>query len=150
MKLGRLVIGSLDHVFLWPHLLPKDSVPLELVYFFVNTGKPHHEVWFSDVERDQLGRLYLSTLPEVEYFGPITRASSLASESVNVFWLTQQDRQGAIARFIFTDVLTTKIDSYPLPTSGLFPTGIAVAADGGVWLTAYIPSRVHLPIIWRN
>jgi streptogramin lyase len=149
-EIARLMIGSLDHVFLWSHLLPKDSVPLELVHFFVNTGKPHHEVWFSDVEHDQLGKLYLSTATAVEYFGPITRATSLASESPTVFWLTQQDRQGAVARFTYTDYLSSQIDSYPLPTSGLLPTGIAVATDHGVWLTAYTPNRVYLPTTWRN
>ena len=137
------------HSFGWP-LTPIGDAPTELLYFFVSTGKPHSEVWFSDAARDRLGLLFLSTLPLVEYFSPITRATGIAREAPNVFWSTQQDAQGAVTRLIVTTALSTQIDSYLLPTLGLLPTSIAVAPDGGVWLTAYMPNRVYLPTILRN
>jgi streptogramin lyase len=136
--------------FYYAYGIPTDSAPTELVYFFFDVGKPHSEVWFSDLQKNSVGCLLLSTMEIIEYFGPFTRPTGLASESTRVFWVTQQDERGAIGRLAFTDVLSTQIDSYPLPTSGLLPTGIAVAPDRSVWLAAYMPDRVYLPIISQN
>ncbi|HJW27699.1 MAG TPA: hypothetical protein VJ508_00440, partial [Saprospiraceae bacterium] len=148
-EIGRFM-PSFNNSFFWSHLLPSDSAPTELTYSFIDTGKPHSEVWFSDRARNGLGLLFLSTLPTVSYFNPITQATGLARESQNVFWLTQQDQQGSVARVIISDALSSQIDSYLLPTLGMVPTSIAVAPDHGVWLTAYVPNRVYLPTILRN
>ncbi len=138
-----------DHSFVWSYV-PNEGAPTELLYSFVSTGKPYSEVWFSDGSRDRLGSLFLGTLTVVEYFGPITRATGIASEAPNVFWSTQQDEQGSVTRLIVTNALSAQIDSYRLPTSGLRPTGLAVASDHGVWVVAYLPFRVYLPVLLRN
>jgi len=145
-----LFTASIGQFVYGPFESPTDSAPTDLVYFFDNRGKTASIVWFSDLQNNSVGRLVLSTLSWIEYFGPITCPVGLASESPNVFWVTQQDERGAIGRLTFTNVLSTQIDSYPLPTSGLFPTGIAVAPDQGVWLASYMPLRVYLPIILQN
>jgi hypothetical protein len=51
---------------------------------------------------------------------------------------------------VYTSPTSTRLDSYPLPTRGVFPTGIAVASDNGVWSAAYVPARVYVPTILRN
>jgi streptogramin lyase len=71
----------------------------------------------------------------------------LVAESARVFWATQQTASGAIARLIYTQTQPATIDSYPVPTPGLELTGIAVAADHGVWFAAYRPVTLYLPIV---
>jgi streptogramin lyase len=129
---------------------PTDGAPADLIYFFIDVRWPYSEVWFPDLQHNDVGRLLLGKLSVIDYFGPITCPVGLASESANVFWVTQQDARGAIGRLTFTGVFSPQIDSYPLPTSGLRPTGIAVAPDRGVWLTAYMPLRAYLPIILQD
>lgn len=42
------------------------------------------------------------------------------------------------------------VEYYPLPLRGLAPTGITVNDGGDVWVLAYRPSRVHLPLVMRS
>ncbi len=106
-------------------------------------------VWYSDVQGNRLGQMSYRTLSNLVYF-PITRPAQLASESPDVLWFTQQDGQGAVGRMVYTSAVDYRSDSYPLPTSGLQPTGIAVAGDKGVWFVAFAPYRVFLPVVTRN
>jgi streptogramin lyase len=89
------------------------------------------------------------TLSNLVYY-PITRPAQLASESPDVLWFTQQDERGQVGRMVYTSAVDYHLSSYPLPTSGLQPTGIAVASDKGVWFVAFAPYRVFLPMVVRN
>jgi streptogramin lyase len=129
-----------DGIFDWASLLPS-SQPQSVVSI-------PGEIWFSDEQRNVLSRVQLGTFTIVDSRGPIERPTSLAVESPQVFWITQHTLQGAIGRLVTTPPVS--IDSYPLPTGGLLPTSIAVAADNRVWLTAYRPHPVYLPVITRN
>jgi streptogramin lyase len=106
-------------------------------------------VWYSDVQGNVVGQMQFGTLSNFAYF-PISRPANLASESSNVLWFTQQDERGAVARMVYTTAADYHFYSYPLPTSGLQPTGIAVAGNRGVWSVAFAPSRVFLPVVLRH
>jgi hypothetical protein len=106
--------------------------------------------WFSDPQLNQIGQVQMGTSPVVNLYGLIDRPVGLASESPNVFWTTQQTPQGALGKLVYTSPASTRLDSYPFPIPGVLPTGIAVAADNGVWSAAYVPVRVYLPTILRN
>jgi streptogramin lyase len=126
------------------------SMPIDLAYNFINQGKPHGELWFTNYDNHSLDFVCVCTYPIGMAFPVGLNPFNLVSESPNEFWITQQDALGSIGRFIFTDTLSTSFVSYPLPIAGLLPTGLALASDGGIWVVAYAPFRLYLPIIFRN
>ena len=78
-------------------------------------------------------------------------AVEIAAAPPDVFWVTQDDGYGAIARLTYYAITSSaQITSVALPTPGLRPTGIAVALDNGVWVAAYMPARVYLPLVFKN
>jgi streptogramin lyase len=130
--------------FVVPADFPPTNTPYDIL-FPPNTAY----VWWSDLQGNIIGQMAYGTLSNFVYF-PITRPAQLASESPNVLWFTQQDERGAVARMVYTTAADYHFYSYPLPTSGLQPTGIAVAGNRGVWSVAFAPSRVFLPVVLRH
>lgn len=130
-------------LFLWPYGLPANSQPTEIVV-------APDMAWVSDPQLNQIGQVEIGTSTNVNLYGPIDHPVGLASGPPNLFWTTQQNTQGALGRLVYTSPTSTRLDSYPFPTPGVFPTGIAVASDNGVWSAAYVPVRVYLPTILRN
>ncbi|HLF27036.1 MAG TPA: hypothetical protein VJG32_11920 [Anaerolineae bacterium] len=140
--IGRLdvvnnVVNNLSFFF------PAGSSPFEIV----NTGS---YAWFTDPKRNGIGQFNAQTLGNLKYYTPTLKPTGLASASANVLWFTQQSDQGALGRMIYSEPVSATFGSYPIPTTGLFPTGIAIAPDGGVWFAAFAPVRTYLPIISRN
>jgi streptogramin lyase len=135
--------------------VPNSSIA-DLSGFIPGGGAPYEIVttpgfaWFTDWQRNAIGQVQLGTLTNLRYYTPTTRPADLASESSNRFWFTQQSNQGALGRFIYTSTMFTSLESFPLPSAGLRPTGIAVAADKGVWAVAFAPFRIFLPVILKN
>ncbi len=142
-KIGRLTPS--DGSVLQPFGFPPDSRPYAIVAIPANDL-----VWFSDIERNGIGQVQIGTLTNLSYYTPTMRPADLASESPTRFWFTQQSEQGAVGRFIYTSTVSTRFDSYPLPTPGLRPTGIAVASDKGVWFGAFAPARIFMPLVLKN
>lgn len=129
--------------FVWSFGLPANGQPTGIVV-------TPDMVWISDPQLNQIGQVQIGTSPVVSSYGPIDRPVGLASGPANVFWTTQQNPQGTLGKLVYTSPTSTRLDSYPFPTPGVFPTGIAVAADDSVWLAAYVPVRVYLPSVLRN
>ncbi len=142
-KIGRLTPS--DGSVLQPFGFPPDSRPYAIAVTPANDF-----VWFSDIQRNGIGQVQIGTLTNLNYYTPTMRPADLANESSNRFWFTQQDEQGAVGRLIYTSTVSTRFDSYPLPTPGLRPTGIAVASDKGVWFAAFAPARIFLPAVLKN
>jgi streptogramin lyase len=130
-------------LFLWPYGLPTNSQPTEIV------AAPDM-AWISDPQINRIGQVEVGTSTIVNLYGPIDHPVGLASGPPDVFWTTQQNQLGVLGKLVYTSPMSTHVDSYPFPTSGVFPTGIAVASDNGVWSAAYVPVRVCLPAIFRN
>ena len=109
--------------------------------------------WYSDWQRNAIGQIEIGTFAIGNEYTTASRPSGLALGSASVpiqLWYTQQDEQGAVGRFTYTSTVSTSFDSFPLPTQGLRPTGIAVAADQSIWLTAFAPVRVFLPVVLKS
>jgi streptogramin lyase len=129
-----------------PSVFYGDALPTEIVI-----AAPY--AWYSDWQRNAIGQVEIGTWAMIRDYGAASRPTGLAIESPNVpvrLWYTQQDERGAVGRFTYTSTVSTSFDSFPLPTRGLRPTGIAVAADKGVWLAAFMPVRVFLPVVLKN
>jgi streptogramin lyase len=107
-------------------------------------------VWFSDLGRNAIGEFQLGTTPIPNTYKPIAQPFGLARQASNIFWITEQSAQGAIARFVYTSATSTHFDHYALPLAGLFPTEIDVATDSSVWFAAYRAARIYLPLIAKN
>jgi len=130
-------------LFVWPCGLTTSRQPTGIV-------AATDMAWFSDPQLNQIGQVQVATSPVMDSYGPIARPVGLASGPPNVFWMTQQNSQGALGKLVYTSSISTRLDSYPFPTPGVLPTGIAVASDNGVWSAAYVPVRVYLPVTLRN
>jgi len=124
-----------------------DGLPTEIVI-----GGSY--AWYTDWQRNAIGQVEIGTFAIAAPHEPAPRPAGLAIESPAApvrLWYTQQDEQGAVGQFTYTETeSTTSFDSFPLPTQGLRPTGIAVAADKSVWLTAFAPVRVFLPVVLKS
>lgn len=125
------------------------SMPEDIIY----TANGDY-AWFSDPGRSAIGQFQIGTYPFPKTFTTTIQPFGLASQSSNVFWITEQSAQGAIARFTYTPTISStnlsRFDRYPLPTAGLWPTGINFAADHSVWSAAYRAARIYLPLVVKN
>ncbi len=127
--------------FTWP-TLPIGSVPRGVV------TTPGY-AWLANTSLNEITQIQVGTFTLANRFGPITRPVEIAAAAPNVFWVTQDDGQGAIARLTYTSA-SFQISSIALPVRGLRPTGIATAPDNSVWVAAYVPTRVYLPLVLSN
>lgn len=117
--------------------------PTDIVY-----DAAHQALWFSEPGGNALGLSFQSTLGNIPaQTDPVTRPTSLSRVAGDTLWMTQQDAVGQIARMVYTPPGQYDFTSFPLPQSGLMPTGIALAEDGQIWTVAYAPTRVYLPLI---
>jgi streptogramin lyase len=128
--------------FVWP-TLPIGSQPEDVVAV-------GGYAWTADRLRNTIDQVQYGTFSLVNSFGPITSPMEIAAESPNIFWTSEDDGQGAIARFVYTSVVSFQVSSRALPVPGLQLAGLDVAPDRGVWVAAYSPVRVYLPIVLRN
>ncbi len=106
--------------------------------------------WCADRSRNTIDQVQYGTFSLVNSLGPITSPVEIAAASPTVFWVTEDDGRGAIAQLVYTSVVSYQISSIALPVSGLRLAGLDVAADNDVWVAAYSPVRVYLPIVVRS
>ena len=139
-KVAQFNAASQD--FVWP-ILRVGSVPRGVA------TTPGY-AWLADEARNEITQIELGTLTLANSFGPITHPVEIAAAAPHVFWVTQDDGRGAIARFVYTSVVSFQISSAALPMPGLHLTGIAAAPDNSVWVAAYALMRVYLPLVLRN
>ncbi len=131
-----------NNLFQWP-TLETNSFPQDLV---IVPG----EVWFSDFQRNELVRISLATMTTLNPHGPITKPTSLATESATAFWSALQTSPAAIGRLSYAgQPPVDTVISVNLPDAQFSATAIAVATDGGVWVSAY-RSKLFLPLIRKS
>lgn len=130
---------SLD-LFDWASGLPAGSTAQDLV---IVDGS----AWVSNRTLNALGQIELATLSIYNGWGPIEQPVSLAAGVADTFWVTQHTARGALGRVVIvhSEPPTATVSSFPLPTSGLVSFGLAVSGTQ-VWLAAYRPARLYLPI----
>ena len=118
--------------------------PREIVVTAGNT-------WYTNLGNNTLDQIDTATNPIINHRVAISSPVALASAGVSTFWLTQQTRPAVISRAIYTDALSTSsVATYALPMADLTLTSIAVAADGNVWVTAFQPNQIFLPLMNKN
>jgi streptogramin lyase len=128
--------------FQWP-ILELNSLPQDLV---IVPG----EVWFSDRQLNELVQIELGTLTNLTLHGPITKPTGLAAESASAFWSVLQTSPVAIGRLSYAgQPPVDTVISFNLPDAQANASAIAVAADGGVWVSAY-RSNLYLPLIRKS
>jgi len=125
--------------------VPSGYYPSDIVW-----DPSHAATWFSQPHGNRIGLFFVGTLGIPTQFGPITRPVGLSQVSSNTLWATQQDSLGQLAKLVYTPPSAVAVTSTPLPTVGLYPTGVALAADGSVWLAAYASERLSLPLLLKN
>ncbi len=141
-RIGLLTPGSREVVI--AAAIPAGFAPTDIVY-----DAARDYLWFSEPGADLIGLSFRGTLQSVPtQIGSIARPAFLSRMINQTLWLSQQDPAGQLARFVYPGVYN--FTSYPLPTAGLQPNGVALADDGQVWLVAYKPERLYLPLVLNN
>jgi streptogramin lyase len=108
-------------------------------------------VFYTEQYRNHISLFFWGTTGLASELTPtISRPSDLVVGSGNQLWLTQQDTLGQLARLVFTSSAVFAFTSYPLPTHQLMPTGVSAKNTNAVWVTAYMPTRIYLPIIFKS
>ncbi len=128
--------------FVWP-TLPTGSRPEDII---IAAGY----AWCADRSRNKIDQVQYETFPLVNSFGPVKSPMEIAAASPNELWVTEDGKPGAIARFVYTSVVSFQISSVALPMAELRPTGIDTALDNSVWVAAYTPVRIYLPLVLRS
>lgn len=143
-RIGVLTPGS--HQVMIAGTIPAGFAPTDIVY-----EAARDFVWFSEPGADRIGLSFKGTLQgSPTHIGPIARPTFLSRMINNTLWVTQQDLTGQLARFTYDGPGVYSFTLYPLPVTGLQPNGVALADDGQVWLVAYQPKRLYLPLVLNN
>ena len=141
--IGLLTPGSQQVVI--AAAIPAGFAPTDIVY-----EAARDYLWFSEPGADRIGLSFKGTLQVAPtHIGPIARPAFLSRMINQTLWLSQQDPAGQLARFVYNGPGMYNFTSYPLPTAGLQPNGVALADDGQVWLVAYKPA-LYLPLVLNN
>ncbi len=145
-RIGVLTPGPGGGQVLIAGAIPPRFAPTDIVY-----EAARDYLWFSEPGANYIGLSFFGTLQVIPtHLGPIIRPAYLSRMVNNTLWLSQQDQAGRLARMVFTSPGVYNFTSYPLPTVGLQPNGVALADDGQVWTAAYRPERIYLPFIIRS
>jgi streptogramin lyase len=143
-RIGLLTPGS--GLVLIAGAIPRGFAPTDIVY-----EAARDNLWFGEPGANRIGLSFFGTLQAIPtQLGPITHPAYLSRMVNNTLWLSQQDPAGLLARLVYTSPGVYNFTSYPLPTVGLQPNGVALADDGQAWTAAYRPERIYLPSILRS
>jgi streptogramin lyase len=144
-RIGLLTPGNPPRVLI-AAAIPAGFAPTDIVY---EAARDYY--WFSEPGADSIGLSFKGTLQVAPtHFWPITRPAFLSRMISHTLWIAQQDPAGQLARFVYNGPGVYNFTSYPLPSAGLQPKGVALADDGQVWAVAYRPERLYLPIALNN
>jgi streptogramin lyase len=143
-RIGLLTPGSQQVMIV--STIPAGFAPTDIIY-----EAARDFFWFSEPGADQIGLSFKGTLQGTPtHLGLITRPVFLSRMISHTLWLTQQDLPGQLARFVHTGPGVYNFTSYPLPTVGVQPNGVALADDGQVWLVAYRPKRLYMSVMLKD
>ncbi len=143
-RIGLLTPGSQQ--ILIAASIPPGYVPTDIVYDVARDS-----VWFSEPGGNAVGLSFKGTLGTAPtQITPLTRPAFMSRVSGNGMWLSQQDQVGLLAHFVYIGPGNYNFTSYPLPLAGLWPTGVALTGDNQVWVAAYRPERIYLPMLFRD
>jgi streptogramin lyase len=108
-------------------------------------------VWYTNLGNNTLDQIDTGTNPILNHRVAVSSPAALASAGGSTFWLTQQTRPAVISRAIYTNSSSTSsVATYAMPIAELMLTSVAVAADGKVWVTAFQPNQIFLPLLSKN
>jgi streptogramin lyase len=140
-----LLTPATDSVLIAGTIFP-GYAPTDIIY---DAGRDF--LWFSEPGCNCIGLSFKSTLGNAPtQIWPIARPTFLTKVEGNALWLSQQDPIGQLARFVYTATDNYTFTSYALPSAGLQPNGVALSDGDQVWVAAYRPERLYLPLLLRN
>lgn len=110
-------------------------------------------LWLTEHRGNRISQIELTTLNIVNNY-PITPTSDshptgLTLLSDNHFWFSTQG-SGQIGHLAYTSPIEYHFEVFDLPISGLWATDIAADDEGYLWVVAYLPHRIFLPLTMRS
>lgn len=110
-------------------------------------------LWLTERGGDKISQIELTTLNIVNSY-PITPTSSsrptgLTLLSGNHFWFSGQG-SGQIGRLAYTSPVEYHFEVFDLPIGGLWAMDITADDEGYLWIVAYLPHRIFLPLTMRS
>ena len=135
----------------WVHM-PGSGFPITL-------GEPHAlavdnrgTVWGTERAGDAVSRLEFGTFPMITRYALSPSGGEPMGITVdpnNTIWFAQRSA-GQIGRLDPSLPAAERTSYYALPLSAASPTGIAADGEGGIWVVASRPHRIHLPLVLRG
>lgn len=134
--------------YLWVSQLGRYSYPHALV---VDNGR--FLLWLTERHNNQLSHVELGTLFIVNQFDiePNTalRPTGLTLVNDDELWFSGQG-SGQIGRMVYTSPTQFEFDLYELPHDDLWAMDITSTDDGALWVVAYSPMPVSLPVVLKQ
>jgi len=109
-----------------------------------------NDVWIAERRGNRITRFFIGTFPVAAPYdlSPLhSLPTALVRDTQNQVWFTQSGA-GRIGKLTPTSPAT--LEYYPLPMQGLSPTSIATGNDSSIWVLAYRPHRIYLPLVLRS
>jgi virginiamycin B lyase len=137
-----------DGSYVWTTMLGPHGYPYALL---IDDGRNY--LWLTERDDNQISQVELTTLMIVNSF-PITPASNRLPTGLtllgnNQFWFSGQG-SGQIGRMVYTSTAIFQFEAFDLPVHGLRAMDITTDDNGRLWIVAYIPQRVFLPLTMRD
>ena len=134
--------------YLWVSQLGRNSTPYTLL---VDSGR--FLLWLTEQHNNQVSHVELGTLFIVNQFdiepNPVMRPTGLTMLNENQLWFSGQG-SGQIGRMVYTSPTKFEFKLFGLPQDDLWAMDIASADDGALWVVAYSPMPVSLPVVLKN
>jgi len=135
----------------WLHL-PLSGFPETLDEPYALAADSQGLVWATERAGDAVSSFNVGTLPIVarrRVSPPGGEPMGIAVDPADDIWFTQR-AAGQIGRLNPRLPTGQRFTYYPLPQTGLAPTGITADDSEAIWVVASRPYRIYLPIVARR
>lgn len=146
---GWATLLQLSPSLTWLHFnIGAETGPHDLA---VDGDYPSGIPWVLERSTRRICEIVIGTLAGCLYHHPISPTAgvptAIAIESSNRRWFTKSD-VGQLGLMTGRGGITT-FSEYPLPVVDLWPQGLDIADDGGIWIVAGPRYQLYLPIVQR-
>jgi virginiamycin B lyase len=137
-----------DGRFIWTSGLGADGYPYDLV---VDSGRDY--LWLTERDDDQISLIELTSLNIINSFDIVPIANfhptGLTMLGSDQLWFAGQG-SSQIGQMVYTSPTGYDFQFFDLPSSGLWAMDIDVDPGDKLWMVAYSPQRIFLPLAIRK
>lgn len=137
-----------DGRFIWTSGLGADDYPYDMV---VDSGRNY--LWLTERDDDQISLVELTSLNIINSFDiaptPNFHPTGLTMLGSDQFWFAGQGG-GQVGQMVYTSPTDYDFQFFDLPLSGLWTMDVVFDPSDKLWMVAYSPQRIFLPLAVRK